>query len=64
MYNKLTRAGIPLRPGRKEQNTVNEIEKALATMSIDEKKELILFLDSLISAQEIQEHQDDSLELV
>ena len=43
---------------------MNDLENALATMSIDEKKELILFLDSLISAQEIQGHQDDSLELV
>ena len=40
MYNKLTRAGIPLRPGRKEQNTVNEIEKALET-NIKELNEIL-----------------------
>lgn len=41
---------------------MNEIEKALEKMSIEEKKELICFLDFLIYAQGTQEPQADSLE--
>lgn len=60
MYNKTTRAGITLRP-RKEQNTMNDIlNNALEKMSVEEKKELIYFLDFLISAQETREPQGDS----
>ena len=36
-----------------------DFENALDKMTIEEKKELICFLDFLISAQETQELQDD-----
>ena len=41
---------------------MNEIEKALEKLNIEEKKDLICLLDLLISTQETREHQDGSAE--
>lgn len=54
MYNKLTRAGILLRPGRKEQNTVNEIEKALESLSDENLDAFIAYLENLISSRDTE----------
>ena len=42
------------------EHTMNEVLNTLGAMTLDEKKELICFLDFLISAQETQEPQADS----